>query len=293
VLQIAVHLGSLEQADALYLLTRASSIDERDRDRVNALHQLVQTALAHTELVGREAANEVERRRSEAQRLAQSITTRERIATAPRAYVLSQTPAEIARQAVLCEPSPGRREVRVSVIEASSATRVEIVARDRVGLIAHATAALLDANCAVVHALATTWDDGTALACYDVSAAVVPKASSLRTAMEDAIDSPLIASPVEGVELTFDDAGSPWHTRCTATAPDRPGLLHTLATAFAAADLSVHSARISTDASHAIDQFDVTDRHGAKLDERAKARVLEVLAAGHRPRAPRFARRKH
>ncbi len=46
VLQIAVHLGSVERADALYLLSRA--IDDRDRrdfDQLEALHELVLTAL--------------------------------------------------------------------------------------------------------------------------------------------------------------------------------------------------------------------------------------------------------
>jgi Na+:H+ antiporter len=291
VLEIAVHLGSLEQSDALYLLTRASGVDERDRDRLDALLQLVRAALAHTDLVGRDAANEVERRRSEAQRLAQSRVVRDRIAAAPRAYVLSQSPVELARQAVLCDPPLGRGDVRVSVIEAAGGARVEIVARDRVGLLARATGVLLEANCSVAQALATTWGDGTALACYDVVASEVPSAEELRVALEEALDTPLVASPLEGVEVTFDDSGSPWHTRCTATAPDRPGVLHSLATAFAAADVNVHSAQITTDGASAVDHFGLTDRRGAKLDESAKSRILEVLATGHRARARRFARR--
>jgi UTP:GlnB (protein PII) uridylyltransferase len=125
-----------------------------------------------------------------------------------------------------------------------------------------------------------------------VVAAAPPVANALRAALEDALDTPLIASPVESVELSFDDAGSPWHTRCTATAPDRPGLLHALATAFAAADVSVHSAQITTDGATAVDHFGLADRRSAKLDERAKARILEVLAVGHRPRSRRLARRR-
>ena len=67
---------------------------------------------------------------------------------------------------------------------------------------------------------------------------------------------------------------------CTATAPDRPGLLHSLTTAFAAAGASVHSARITTNASQAVDYFEVADANGEKLDERAKSRLLEIARHG-------------
>ena len=58
VLQLAAHLGSSEQARALYLLTAvADDLDDEDRRRLAALEGLVQAALAHPELVGRQASN--------------------------------------------------------------------------------------------------------------------------------------------------------------------------------------------------------------------------------------------
>ncbi len=67
VLQLAAHLGTSEQARALYLLTAAAGdLDDVDRRRLAAVHDLVQSALAHPELVGRAASNTIEQRRAAA-----------------------------------------------------------------------------------------------------------------------------------------------------------------------------------------------------------------------------------
>src|SRR5207248_2121363 len=106
VLQIAVHVESVEQADALYLLSRAMGHSTvHDEDQLRGLHDLVRGALAHPELVGREAGNEVEMRRAQAARFVTARATRERIRTTPRAYVLAHSPEDLARQAGLCEPT--------------------------------------------------------------------------------------------------------------------------------------------------------------------------------------------
>jgi Kef-type K+ transport system membrane component KefB/predicted amino acid-binding ACT domain protein len=290
VLQIAVHLESVEQADALYLLSQSGGDERHEGRQLRDLHDLVRAALAHPELVGREAGNAVERRRAEAAALVADGPVRERIRTAPRAYVLAHTPTELARQATLCEPAPGRDDVRIAVEQLDDALRIEIAARDRVGLLARSTRVLLEAGCSIDEATATTWGDQTALASYRVASAPIPDAEAVRTALVASLKAPLHAAPVPEIELVFDDAGSPWHTRCTAIGPDRPGLLHALTTAFAAAGVSVHSARITTDGPLAIDHFELTEPDGAKLDERAKARILEIAQHGAVPRKRRFAR---
>ncbi len=292
VLQIAVHLDSAVQADALYLLSRA--IEETSRietEQLRALHELVRAALAHPELVGREAGNEVELRRAEAARFVTDLAVKERIRTAPRAYVLSQAPIDLARQAGLCEPPLGRHEVRVEVDESDDTIRIEVAARDRVGLIARTTRVLFEAGCSIQHAAATTWSDGSALTSYHAHATKAPNPHALRDALTDALRDTLVASPAPDVALTFDDASSPWHTRCTAAGLDRPGLLHALTAAFAGAGLNVHSARISTDGAQVVDLFELTDSHGAKLDDRSKARVIELTRQGAITRRRRFSRR--
>jgi Kef-type K+ transport system membrane component KefB/glycine cleavage system regulatory protein len=291
VLQIAVHLDSIEQADALYLLSRA--VDDRGPqgpERLRALHELVCSALALPELVGREAGNEVEARRAEAARFVTDMSVKERIRTAPRAYVLAHAPIDLARQAGLCETVHSRQDVQVEVEQEADAVRIEIAARDRVGLLARATRVLFDADCSIQQASATTWDDGIALASYRVLTARVPDPKTLSANLVDLLRAPLVAAPVPDVKLVFDDASSPWHTRCTATAPDRPGLLHALTASFASAGVSVHSARITTDGQRAVDYFELSDGRGDKLDDRGKARVLEITRDGAVTRRRRFGR---
>ncbi len=116
VLALAVHLGTSEHARALYLLTMATFAGEEwERERIEALHDLIQDALTRPELTGRAAANEVEHRKAEARAATSDEAVRERIEDAPREYVLSQTATDLLRHAELCEPTPGRNDIRVTV----------------------------------------------------------------------------------------------------------------------------------------------------------------------------------
>jgi UTP:GlnB (protein PII) uridylyltransferase len=90
--------------------------------------------------------------------------------------------------------------------------------------------------------------------------------------------------------VRVDDDASPWHTVCEVRSPDKPGLLHALANAFAAAGVEVHSARISADNGMALDRFDVSDRDGHKLDEQTKASVKRYVAGGVTTKRRRFRR---
>jgi [protein-PII] uridylyltransferase len=204
--------------------------------------------------------------------------------------VLAQAPIDLARQAGLCETVHSRQDVRVEVEVQAEAARIEIAARDRVGLLARATRVIFEAECSIQHASATTWDDGIALASYRVVAPRVPDSAKLSTLLAELLRTPLVAAPVPEVDLAFDDASSPWHTRCTVTAPDRPGLLHALTASFASAGVSVHSARITTNGDRAVDYFELSDGRGAKLDERTKARILEITRDGAVTRRRRFGR---
>ncbi len=240
----------------------------------------MRASLADPDLVGREARNEVEARRVEATRYVTDSTVKERIRTAPRAYVLAQSPADLARQAGLCEPPLGRHEIRVEVEQDDAQARVEVGSRDRVGLIARVTLALFEHGCTIEQASAATWPDGSAIASYQVVATGTLNAHALRDRMVEMLRAPLVTPPMPDVAIAYDDASSPWHTRCTVTGPDRPGLLHALTAAFAAAGLNVHSARATTDGDNVVDTFELTDARGAKLDERAKARLIEVTRQG-------------
>src|SRR5713101_1299997 len=127
VLQAAAHVGSGEKARALYLLTLASrDFDVWERQRLDALHRLVQAVLGRPELTGREASNIVSQRRSEAARLVSEPVARWRITTAPRPYVLSVPSPVLARTAALCDPRMRRDEVRVAVARGQDDGRCEV-----------------------------------------------------------------------------------------------------------------------------------------------------------------------
>ncbi len=100
----------------------------------------------------------------------------------------------------------------------------------------------------------------------------------------------VVLEPLPGVEVVFDNAALPWHTSCAVSAPNGPGTMATVAAAFAAARVVVHSGRIATVGGVVIDRFTVTDRHGRKLDDAAMARVEDALA-GIAP-TRRFSRRR-
>jgi Kef-type K+ transport system membrane component KefB/predicted amino acid-binding ACT domain protein len=286
VLQLAAHLERPERARALYLLSLAlGDLEPHERRRVDDLYTIVQAALEHTELTGLDARNVAERHRAEATRLAGGdAAVAERIERAPRGYVLAQTSDDIARHATLLEPLPARGKARVAVLPSGTEWRVDVACRDQPGLLAAVTGMLFEARLDVVDAVIATWGDGGAVESFVVGSKLQPDAPALQLAIEGALGRPVLSPPVEDIELHFDDDGSPWYTLCEVTGADRPGLLHRLAVAFAAAGAEVHSAHISTAVGHVIDRFDLTDRRGAKLTEPIKDKIRAALSAGVVPR---------
>ena len=300
VFALATHLDRPERARALYLLTLAlGGLEPWDRSRLDELHDLVLDALEQPDLTGLDARNLVERRRAEAVRLAGGDrAVVERIAHAPRTYLLAQDAADVARQAGLLEPlpTPGRARVAVDQLEGESREwRAEVASRDRPGLLATVTGVLSDAGLSVQDAVVATWADGGALESFRVlpTKETPPDADALTAAIVEAFDRPLEAPPTPGAEVVFDDDASPWYTLCEVRCVDRPGLLHAITAAFASAGVDVHSARVRTVEGQAADRFEVTDRNGRKLGEPAKRAVIEALTGGVRTgRRGRLLRRR-
>jgi UTP:GlnB (protein PII) uridylyltransferase len=297
VLQLAAHLGTRQQARALYLLSAtAEELDSTDRARLDTLYELVAAALAHPELVGREATNTIEQRRAEAIRVVGADhDARERLEVAPRAYLLATAPLDLARQAALCDPLPRHDAVRTSVTPRGEPAVwwIDVVARDRPGLLARQTGVLASAGVDVIGAISATWGDGCALSSFLVHSDRPPADVRLTAEFEASLGRPLAARPIDGVTLEFDDASSPWHTICTARARDQRGLLHAVTTALAVAGANVHAARVRTAGEAVVDVFELTDTRGAKLGGAAQDKVREVLAGGvtERSRWARLRRR--
>jgi Kef-type K+ transport system membrane component KefB len=298
VFALATHLDRPERTRALYLLTLAlDGLEPWDRARVDELIDVVLAVLEQPDLTGLDARNLVERRRAEAVRIAGADrAVAERIAHAPRTYLLAQEAADVARQAALLEPLPARGDARVAVVPLEGGEwRVEVASRDRPGLLATVSGVLAGSGLSVQDAVVATWGDGGALDSFRVrpTARAVPDADALNAAIVDAFNSPLEAPPTPGAEVDFDDDGSPWYTLCEVRGPDRAGLLHSITVGFASAGVDVHSAQVVTVDGQAADRFELTDGNGRKLGDSTKRAVLEAVSAGVRTgRRGRLLRRR-
>lgn len=287
---LAVHLGSPEQADALLVLTLAGEeLEDWERLLVEELHRLLLEAMAMPDLAGPAGRTRsiLDRHRADAMALAGPRNPiNERIAIAPVAYLLSQDPESIVRQVSLIEPVPTRGRFRVAVTPVPGddrSWRVEVGGRDTIGLVAMVTGVLERYGLDVQDAVIATWGDKGALQVFRVErsrGSVMPSAEELRAAVERSTPRSLESAGVPDAAVTFDDAASPWHTIAEVRATDRPGLLHALAVAFAAAGVDVHAARVTTTDELALDRFDLTDRAGRKLTDEHKAAIRGHIAGG-------------
>lgn len=291
VLQIASHLERPDRARALWLLSLAlAPMPPVQRQRLDALYELVQAVLARPELAGREVRNVVQQRRLAACRTAGPGTApAERLEHAPQAWLLAHEPEALARMAGLVEPLPGKDDARLRVLPAADGTwRLELACRDQRGLLAVLTAALAGAGLNVLDASLASWADGGVADTFTVRSEAPPDPDELARQITAARKRPLSAPPVADAVVTFDGEASPWHTLCTVEAADRPGLLHTLAVAFAVSGADVHSARVTTKGNTAHDAFQLTDGRGEKLgpdDEQAIRRaILSGVTGSRRPR---------
>lgn len=291
VLQLAVHLGSADQIDALLVLMLAGEeMEDWEKERAAAIRDLVHEVVSIPELASKSSAGLVESRRSEAIRIAESERARERIRTAPRAFVVAQTAQGLAELAALCERDLAYNEVRVRTrqLMAPNLWEIVFVSGDRLGLMAREAGVMADLGFSVLDAVAATWADGCALSLYKVKTlTTLPDVAEIRKALEKSLGEPLTSEPLEDVSIRFDDHASPWHTLGYIEVEDRPGLLHTVATAFAAAGVSVQGARVTTPEGRAVDAFELTDARGRKLDSRAKQRIVEALRTGTTPPSQR------
>lgn len=315
VLPIAAHLDSAERARALYVLSVAvDDLEPWDRERLDELLDLVLVVLERPSVTGLDARNLIERRRTEALGLAGSDdAVVERIQHAPRAYLIGQEAADIARHAALLEPLPARGRARVAVTDlcgesdAGPEWRIEVAVRDRPGLLATVSGTLAALGLDVLDAVVVTWPDGGALESFRVRCALLdpaqldeeqlararrPEPASLEQAVVAAFDQPLASPPNPDAVVIFDDVGSPWYTLCEVRSPDRRGLLHTITVGLASAGADVHSARLVTTGGLAVDRFELTDRTGRKLDGETKDAIVRAITGGVAARRRLLARRR-
>ncbi len=282
ILQLAEHFGGAASVDAAHeLATARLDDDDWQRKELDEIRDRLLTALSHPELLDGATTVVDARRRAALQTLGpESTVARQRLDRASPMFLISHNPAELARQASLVGVRPRRGVVRVVVDElADTGTyRIDVSCRDRPGLLTRLTDAIAGADLDVVAASLTTWPDGAVLDSFVVRGDGRPNAGRLTERMERRLRGKIDLASLADVEVTFDDSVFPWHTQCLVRGPDRRGLLAAIAAAFDAAKVDVHAATVGSDVEHFVEnRFQLTDRHGRKLGERARAAVLAAF----------------
>lgn len=217
-----------------------------------------------------------------------------RITTAPAGYVLAHDSSDVARHCALLSPLPAPGEVRVVTTPGRAPGRwhLDVAGRDRPGLLAALTGVLAAQEVDVAQAVLATWDDGAALEAFVIRSATAPDAVGLQAVFEASLSQPLWSPPIPDAVVRFDGDASRLYTGCEVRAGDRPGLLHALAVAFAAAGADVHAAQVATTSSFACDRFDLSDGAGGKLDaalrDAIRAHITQGVTPPHRRRTLRF-----
>lgn len=282
-LHLATHLATESHArDAIRLARALSELTPAQNERLDALTDLIIDALAHPELLGSDASNLAGARRAAAERLLTDPAPIERLRHAATTHLLAHPPDVLARQARLVEPLPRPGVVRVAVSPEPEPDHwtIDVACRDTDGLLARLTDVLADCALLVVRADIATWPDGAVLDSFVVRSTQRPSARDLGDGFERRLRGSIPASAASTATIRFDNDAVPWLTVCSVTGDDVAGTLRCVAHAFAAADVVVHTARLSPTGDPAAHRFMVADRFNRKLDERAMQRVRSVLAAG-------------
>lgn len=282
VLSVASHLETPEHARALFVSTMLTNhgAERWQLGRVRELYRLVQESLTRDSSMGASARDVIAEHKAQAISMAADQSVEQRIASAPRSYLLRHSPDAIARHAEFLRRPFQSVEVRVRSHEvAPGEWTLEVATRDRPALLSDVTAVLSANGLTVDEAVVATWPDGVALETFRVRGSA-PDTAAIERDIRTQFALPLTSEPLEGIVVTFDSSASPWHTVVDLQADDRPGLLHTVAAAFAAAGVEVVAATVSLTNGRADDRFEVVDKSGHKISAEKEAAVREFLAGG-------------
>lgn len=280
--QLAGHLEDAERARATYVLAalRAGGHEAWEVKRLGQLHDLVQDVLA------RDLPDAVTRDLLEARRREIAVLVGDderavaRAMSAPAAYLLALDADTVAAQLRWIDPLPPRRRFRVRSAPHRGGWMVEVLGRDRAGMLAAVCASLVHERLDIEAAHLATWPDGAAFEALVVTGPTPPDDERLAHRIAAAVATFLEAGPLPEVEFSFDHRASPWHTVCEIDAPERPGLLADLAAVFRAAGVTVRAAAVAGHEGRAYDTFELTTLDGAKLAAADEARIRDLAAAG-------------
>jgi [protein-PII] uridylyltransferase len=175
--------------------------------------------------------------------------------------------------------------VAVTVEETADGSRVRVMSRDRVGLLADA-AAMLALQRVSVRAARAWNQDGLGVSEWDVDRTGLDE-RILRQRLEgivsggvDVADRLRPSGPDElAPTLVLHPEASDRATVLEVRAADRPGVVHLVCSALAGLGLTVTSAHVDTLGPQAVDVFYVTDARGLVLEAAAASEAVEAVRA--------------
>jgi [protein-PII] uridylyltransferase len=223
----------------------------------------------------------------------------------PRRYVLTRSPAFVARHLSLLAETPlADQQVRLRAYRhpRSELWDVLVVARDRPGLLATMAGVLALRGTSVLAAEAETCADGLVLDVFTVSGTHgialererwPAVAQDVQIALEGRLPlaellgaRPLPVEEAEAIQVNVDNTASQFFSLVEVRAPDQVGLLYRIGHALHELGLDIHQARIDTNPEGALDVFYVRDLHGEKLTPPMATRAAQDLAARLRGEPP-------
>jgi [protein-PII] uridylyltransferase len=175
------------------------------------------------------------------------------------------------------------RAVSVRVADGPEGSRVTVVSRDRLGLLADAAAMLALQKVSVRAARAWT-QDGFGCSVWDLAETGLDDVllrQRLDGIVEGRIDAAERLTRVKPAKLEPTVAvrpdASPTATVIEVRSADRPGLIYTVCTTLAGMDISVRSAHVSTLGPQAVDVFYVQEQSAGVLSEERAASAAHAI----------------
>jgi [protein-PII] uridylyltransferase len=304
---IAARVGSQQRLRMLFLVATAHALavgigawSPWRTALMRRLFTLLDDALHSSTEVGPRRSRSVEHHR---ERLTNELTRRNLhellpvVARLPRRYLLTRSPAFIARHLGLAAGKPvedGEVRVRAERHRRAPEWDLLVVARDRPGLLATMAGVLALRGATVLAADAATSADGLVLDVFTVGsaygapleAALWPRLTEdLQAALDGRLplEALLASAPANAghdggsVVVKIDNAASQVFSLVEVRAPDRVGLLYRITRALRGLGLDIHHAKVATYPEGALDVFYVWDLSGNKLDEEHACRVTDEL----------------
>lgn len=282
--QLVVLLGSPSMVERCRLLTEArGNLQDWQYAVLLEITTNCQALLAHPELLDGAEDSLLTVRRREALALTEDAYIAERLNTASPVYVLAYDADVLVRHAMLMSPPPIPRTVRVAVHNTAKENewQVDIASHDTRGLLAHLCAVLTASGLNIINADVATWPDSVVLDTFLVSSHVRPNEIRLTTSIESVIGKKIARprkSDAASLSFSLDNDAHPSHSVVTVRGTDHPGLIRDITAAFAKKKINVHHARISTTNGLVADRFEVSTRHGQKINDSLLQRTIALLA---------------